>query len=130
MKIIVNSKTYGEKEIFFDKEDWNKVKDYTWGVHFDRFNFYAVTHLKQDKYPTASMHEIIIGKTKNKEIDHKNGNGLDNRKCNLRTCTHAENLKNLKNLKKRKNTSSKFKGVMKHGTYWQSEIRIGKKEYI
>ena len=44
----------------------------------------------------------------NLEIDHANRNKLDNRLCNLRLATKAQNARNIK---KRNGTSSIFKGV-------------------
>lgn len=40
------------------------------------------------------MHEEILGKREGYEIDHINGDGLDNRKSNLRHLTHAQNIRN------------------------------------
>ena len=43
------------------------------------------------------------------DTDHINGNGLDNRKANLRICDH---MKNMWNKKKSKDRSSIYKGVV------------------
>lgn len=56
------------------------------------------------------MHREII-KT-NKQVDHINGNGLDNRRANLRECAPAQNSRNQQ---RRKSNISGFKGVHKHG---------------
>jgi hypothetical protein len=53
------------------------------------------------------------------EIDHINGNSLDNRLENLRVCTHAENGYNRTLHRKR---SSKYKGVRLNGGRWQARI--------
>lgn len=56
-------------------------------------------------------------------VDHKNGNGLDCRRDNLRVCTHSQNMKNRK--KHRRNggeASSKYKGVSKSGKKWRASI--------
>ena len=55
------------------------------------------------------------------EIDHINGNGLDYRKCNLRVCTHQQNLQNQRIQK----GVSKFKGVCWHkaSQKWMAKIK-------
>lgn len=57
------------------------------------------------------------------EIDHINGNGLDNRLANLRAVDHGENLKNQR---LRSNNSSGFNGVYwnKDCSRWQAYIRV------
>lgn len=43
-----------------------------------------------------SLHREIMNPPKGMVVDHKNHNKLDNRRCNLRICTQAENLRNIK----------------------------------
>jgi hypothetical protein len=61
-----------------------------------------------------------------KEIDHTNGNGLDNRFDNVRLATHNQNGKNQK---KPKNNTSGFKGVSWHkkDKKWYAQIRVNNK---
>ena len=54
------------------------------------------------------LHRAIMKSPKNLEIDHINGNGLDNRRSNLRFATHKQNIRNQQ---KQKNRTSKYKGV-------------------
>lgn len=45
-------------------------------------------------YPKIYMHRLIAGAQKGLVVDHINGCKTDNRRCNLRVCTHAENARN------------------------------------
>jgi hypothetical protein len=66
-----------------------------------------------------------------KEIDHINGNGLDNRICNLREVTHQQNVHNL--VRPPKHNSSGFMGVsfFKSTNRFSSYIQVdGKKRHL
>lgn len=76
------------------------------------------------------VHRIIMGVVDDSsvEVDHINGDPSDNRKCNLRICTHSENLKNQK--KNSRNTSG-YKGVRweESKKRWRVEITVNGKRY-
>lgn len=55
------------------------------------------------------MHQFVLGRTK---IDHRNGDKLDNRRENLRLCTHQQNNQNKG---PQRNNTSGFKGVSRSG---------------
>ncbi len=70
-------------------------------VDDDIFELYGALkwHIDKDGYATRivkskrqSLHRLILGASNN--IDHKNGNRLDNRRQNLREATHQENMRN------------------------------------
>lgn len=67
-------------------------------------------------------------------IDHKNGNGLDNRRSNLRFCTNAQNQHNQRKWGSRsgKPLSSRYKGVSWHRRgHWRAKIQAqGKRRYL
>jgi len=75
------------------------------------------------------LHRFIMGAKKGQIIDHKNGEGLDNQRDNLRVCTHSQNGANRK---PSKNGTSEYLGVslttIRHKyNYWQAQISINKK---
>lgn len=65
-------------------------------------------HLVDGRFVTVLMHRFITGW---EYVDHINGDGLDNRRANLRQATRGQNLANI-GLKS--NNTSGFKGVRKH----------------
>lgn len=76
-----------------DKEDFNKVKNYKWGICSQG---YAKTTIiqKKERKKAFYLHQLIIGKKQNFITDHINRDKLDNRKQNLRHCTHQQNMMN------------------------------------
>jgi hypothetical protein len=96
---IVDAEDYADLVQF----KWTAVKDLKNG------NFYAFRRFKDgSKRPKEWMHRRIMQAPRGVEVDHQNGNGLDNRRFNLRLATHLQNMWNRG--KDRDNTSG-FKGV-------------------
>ena len=103
-KIIVNSPKYGIKEILVDDADYIKLSKYKWSVAIAHNTFYAM----RQKSPRM-MHRLLMGtKDMSISIDHKDGNGLNNQRCNLRECTPSQNNANCR---VHKNSLSKYLGV-------------------
>ena len=69
------------------------------------------------------LHRVILSTPIGVLVDHINGDGLDNRRENLRLCTHSENIRNSR---PHKNASSKYKGVYwdKDRKKWRARIRV------
>ena len=125
-QIIIESKKNGKFTILIDEEDWDRVKKYKWNVRVRPNTNYVRANIpnpeggfrnrpRKDGSPggtkresTLSMHRFIMDAPKGMQVDHINGNGLDNRKCNLRICTKSDNAKNRR---LNKNSKSGFKGV-------------------
>lgn len=69
------------------------------------------------------MHREVVKTPKNLDVDHINGNGLDNRKINLRKCSRSCNCANSKF---RNNNTSGFRGVTfdRHRKRWKGQIMV------
>jgi len=91
----------------------------------------AVWYAKRDERgKTVLMHQLILNPPVGTESDHINGDGLDNRRSNLRLCTHAQNQMNSR---KRTNCSSQYKGVDwdKSHCKWRARIMAdGKRHHL
>jgi hypothetical protein len=76
------------------------------------------------------MHREIAGPGPGQVVDHINHDGLDNRRCNLRVCSHAENVRNQRGQYGR---SSRYKGVSRDRRLgkWRAQIwHNGKHTYL
>ena len=97
-----------------DLEDLPRLSLIRWFAEKRPATYYACCMQQKDGVrKKVYMHRYIMGELpEGKETDHINGNGLDNRKENLRFCTHRQNLQARR--KMRKDASSKYKGVSWH----------------
>jgi len=110
-----------------DADDYDRFSQYKWSCSQDGNNFYAYTFLSEgNKKKRVFMHRLIMNAPKGLIVDHIDGNGLNNRKSNLRLCTKAQNVQNSR---PRSNGSSKYKGVFwnKVNKKWSASIRKGDK---
>lgn len=93
-----------------DETDAAAVQQYKW--HASKTSdghYYARGYVQQSgKWVKVYMHRYLTGAAKGVDVDHKNGNALDNRRINLRVCTHADNQRNQR--RNSKNTTG-YKGV-------------------
>jgi hypothetical protein len=106
MKII---KLTQDKECIVDDSDFARLSKMQWHVVNFHGKFYAYITIDGRNRP---MHRYIMRPRKGRVVDHINGNTLDNRRCNLRSCTHQNNICNSKLYR---NNKSGFRGVFKHG---------------
>lgn len=107
------------KVTIVDDEDYDEMIKYPW-KHFSVGNLHYVRRYVVDsetnKLKWILMHKQLLD-SKTVKVDHKNGNGLDNRKANLRCCTNSQSAANAK--KKKNSFSNDLKGVsiFKIGTW-------------
>lgn len=93
-----------------DDEDFNLLSGFKWRAKKNGNTVYAETLIpdRDGKMSVAQMHRMLC--KSNAFVDHKDGNGLNNRKENLRAATPTQNQGNSRIAK---NNTSGFKGVQK-----------------
>lgn len=121
---IVWGSVVNSRDFIIDIDDLELVKKHQW--HVNDYG-YIVTLVKGK---TIKLHRLIMNACEGLDIDHINGLTFDNRKINLRECTHQENMWNMK--KPSSNTTG-YKGVVKMKKYnrYVASIRIdGKNKHL
>lgn len=112
------------KVALVDDRDHAVLSRYSWIAVKDRRTFYAVraVMVAKNKQKNVPMHREIIGGTS--KIDHRDGDGLNNQRHNLRP---ASTRQNGQNRRKFASASSRFKGVSFHARdgRWQARIKAG-----
>ena len=119
------------KEIFLtqgkvalvDDEDYERLNQFKWCAHRDGYNWYPErsNHYIDDKQKTILMHREIMNAPKGIEVDHRDWDGLNNQKENLRLCTHQQNARNRH---AQKNNKLGVKGVRWHKNTKKFQARI------
>lgn len=99
-----------------EPRDFYRYNNFNWCPNENGPNNYAVRLVTickkgEKSIKLVSLHREIMKHPKGLFVDHKNGDGLDNRRANLRVATRSQNMCNVQ---KRKNTSSRFIGVCFH----------------
>jgi hypothetical protein len=96
------------KVALVDDEDFEYLNQWKWcaGEHGKTFYVRRNGYIN-GKRRTIQMHWLIMGDMEGKEIDHKDGNGLNNQRDNLRFGTHRQNGMNCR----KRGSKSKYKGV-------------------
>lgn len=120
----IGKATNGE-EFYFDKEDYDLIKEYTWSINDQGY----VISNPLGKH--IRMHLIVMGRDGNndgKDVDHINHNRKDNRKENLRIIEHYQNITNCKTYS---NNTSGRKGVYwdKSRNKWMALLTYNQKTY-
>lgn len=100
-----------------DNEDYDRLIVYRWYALKTKYKIYA----KNENH--VLMHRMVLNHESRLDIDHKNGNGLDNRKKNLRICTRSQN-----NYNQKPRNNRKYKGVRQHYNKWVARIRYKGRE--
>jgi len=108
--------------------DFQAVSLFSWYAFKNGATWYAArrTKLPSGKQPITFMHRFILDPPSNLLVDHKDGDGLNNTRENLRAATRIENLWNAKT---REDNQSGIRGVCWHQASgkWMARIEVHKK---
>jgi hypothetical protein len=111
MKVWIYSKSHGPRLLLLDDQDAHYYFAHTWHLTAGRHTLYVKRTFQRPGFKkNIALHREIVGAIGPVIVDHINGNGLDNRRANLRVCRHRENLRNQP---PRGERTSQYKGV-----YW------------
>ena len=152
MEIIIKNKKHGNQIMLIDNEDYEKIKDLnlTLNTNSNKHTFYCKSNIYKvvkileptEKRPNTTrkifkldkkihIHRLIMGlgdyKDDKRIINHKNNNGLDNRKENLEICDTMYNSQS-------KNKRFDYKNIYydlhdKRKKRWRVYITLNKKKY-
>jgi hypothetical protein len=113
------------RDLIVDDEDLDLVDRYTWHSTPNGNKFYARTK-RNGRW--ILLHRYLLGLSDPKaRVDHVNGDGLDNRRSNLRLATASQNAAN----SGKRSKTSPYKGVYRNGKNWGAQITInGSNKYL
>jgi len=79
----------------FDDEDTFLVESWKWHLHPSGRTIYLRGFPKGNRaFGLKYMHRLLTGAEKGEDVDHVNGDGLDNRRLNIRRCDRSQNSAN------------------------------------
>ncbi|MGE5295665.1 MAG: AP2/ERF family transcription factor, partial [Solirubrobacterales bacterium] len=98
-----------------DAADYKEISKHRWYATYRGRNVYATCFVNRKP---VYMHRMIMRPRRGYIVDHKDGNGLNNCRDNLRVCTRRQNQAN----RRSRHGTSQFVGVYRHKNGWVAEI--------
>lgn len=120
-----------------DDSDYEWLNQWKWCVLGTPWtnHFYAGRGIRISKgrRGVERMHRVILGLKRGdgKQVDHRDGNSLNNQRANLRICSRTQNAQNMR--KRNGNKTSVYKGVCRYrrDSRWQARIKLrGKQKHL
>jgi len=117
-----------------DDEDYEWLNQWKWlAKESDKGHFYACRNPPREKGKNRTMirmHNLIMGVLEGNRVDHKDRDGLNNQRNNLRFSTPSQNSANtsVRVNKKSSNYFGVFKMKSYNKTYWKAAIKVNYKQ--
>lgn len=120
--------TNSDAIVLVDEDIYERFSKFKWHLSAQGYANRSVYISETKKTVQSAMHREITAARSGEQIDHADGNKLNNTRQNLRFC---DNSKNLCNSRKRQNCISRYKGVSfdKRRNHWKAEIQYQNKRY-
>jgi hypothetical protein len=112
-----------------DDADFERVACYRWHTLKRGRLFHAMRSEKRcGRKRTIYMHRVLMGDPHGLHVDHRNGNGLDNRRSNLRVATRAQNAINYQ---RTVDKTSKYRGVSwnPRSNRWRATVTVNCRQH-
>lgn len=111
-----------------DDQDYEYLSQFHWlykkspGTGYAQRFYYDSRHYRR----TVFMHREILKAPPDMDVDHRDGDGLNNQRLNLRLATEAENNRNTSGQARR---ASRYKGVYRSaGAGWTARIQVDRRK--
>lgn len=113
-----------------DAVDLPRVLTRGWCVQALPGGRFYVKGWNRERRQIEYLHRFLLNAPAGQHIDHQNGNGLDNRRVNLRFATPSQNCAN-QHVRRTRTKSSRFKGVSWRAYYqrWCAEVHCEGRRY-
>lgn len=117
-----------------DDDDYEELIKVNWYAQKGKNTYYAAHRLHSGPNKLESMHRVIMKAAPEQVVDHRDRNGLNNQRDNLRFCTHSQNGAN-----KKARGASKYLGVgfwqakrdgKVYKAYWVAAIKVNRKTRV
>lgn len=118
--VVIVPLTQGKAAVI-DDEDAARVLAYKWSAYTSRGKWYARRSISgaDGKPRHLQLHRFIASAPQGTGVDHVDGDGLNNRRSNLRLSSHAQNGANQR---RPKNNTSGYKGVHRAEGRWAAKV--------
>lgn len=123
--ILCDNKGNEKERAIIDIEDINKISSFKWTLSVKPKKNHVGKYVCTGRKPKIYLHRLIVNAPKGFVVDHKDGNGLNNCKTNLKICTVSENGLNWFY------SRNSYRGVYFHkdSGKWVSELRHNNVRY-
>lgn len=112
----------GGGEAIIDERDLATVARYQWSRHRANSGLYYA-HADTGDIVGLAMHRLLLGADDPRNVDHRDGDGLNNRRKNIRWASQSQNMQNRRAAE---GWASRFKGVIRspRGWKWVAKIKV------